>query len=115
MARAAHELANDRDVTAVAVFTSRGSTAWLISKIRPAKRILAFTPDLQTCRKLAFLWGVYPQMVPFVYTLEAMIGYVDEALVKTGVESGDQVILVCGFPVGSMRPPNMALLHTVGE
>jgi hypothetical protein len=54
-------------------------------------------------------------MVPFVYTLEAMIGYVDEALVKTGVESGDQVILVCGFPVGSMRPPNMALLHTVGE
>ncbi len=115
MARAAHELANDRDVTAVGVFTSRGSTAWLISKIRPAKRILAFTPDLQTCRKLAFLWGVYPQMVPFVYTLEAMIGYVDEALIQTGVKPGEQVILVCGFPVGSMRPPNMALLHTVGE
>ncbi|MGD8404315.1 MAG: pyruvate kinase [Anaerolineales bacterium] len=115
MARAAHELANDRDVTAVAVFTSRGSTAWLISKIRPAKRIMAFTPDLQTCRKMAFLWGVYPQMVPFVYTLEAMIGYVDEALMQTGVKSGEQVILVCGFPVGSMRPPNMALLHTVGE
>jgi len=115
MARAAHELANDRDVTAVAVFTSQGSTAWLVSKIRPAKRILAFTPDLQTYRKLAFLWGVYPQMVPFVNTLEAMIGYVDEALMHTGVKPGDQVILVCGFPVGSMRPPNMALLHTVGE
>lgn len=115
MARAAHELAEDRDVTAVAVFTSRGSTAWLVSKIRPAKRILAFTPDLQTCRKLAFLWGVFPQMVPFVYTLEAMIGYVDEALLQIGVKSGEQVILVCGFPVGSMRPPNMALLHTVGE
>lgn len=115
MARAAHELANDRDVTAVAVFTSRGSTAWLVSKIRPAKRILAFTPDLQTYRKLAFLWGVYPQMVPFVYTLEEMIEHVDAALMETGVQSGDQVILVCGFPVGSMRPPNMALLHTVGE
>jgi len=115
MARAAHELANDRDVTAVAVFTSQGSTAWLVSKIRPAKRILAFTPDFITYRKLAFLWGVYPQLVPFVYTLEAMIGYVDEALLKTGIKQGDQVILVCGFPVGSMRPPNMALLHTVGE
>jgi len=28
---------------------------------------------------------------------------------------GDQVILVCGFPVGAVRPPNMALLHNVGE
>jgi len=115
MARAAHELASDRDVTAVAVFTSRGSTAWLVSKIRPAKRILAFTPDLQTYWKLAFLWGVYPQLVPFVYTLEAMIGYVDDALMQSGIKPGDQVVVVCGFPVGSMRPPNMALLHTVGE
>jgi hypothetical protein len=31
------------------------------------------------------------------------------------VHSGDQVVLVCGFPVGAVRPPNMALLHTVGE
>jgi hypothetical protein len=31
------------------------------------------------------------------------------------VQAGDQVVLVCGFPVGALRPPNMALLHTVGE
>ena len=31
------------------------------------------------------------------------------------VELGDQVVMVCGFPVGAIRPPNMALLHTVGE
>ena len=102
-------------MTAVAVFTSRGSTAWLVSKIRPAKRILAFTPDEQTYRKLAFLWGVYPLVVPFVNTLEAMIGHVDAALLQIGVKQGEQVILVCGFPVGSVRPPNLALLHTVGE
>lgn len=115
MARAAHELAHDRDVRAVAVFTSQGSTAWLMSKIRPEKRILAFTPDTKTYRKLTFLWGVYPQLVPFVYTLEDMIEIVDKALLESGIKQGDQVILVCGFPVGSMRPPNMALLHTVGE
>ena len=54
-------------------------------------------------------------MVPFVDTLEAMISHVDAALMKTGVKQGDQVIVVCGFPVGAMRPPNMALLHNVGE
>lgn len=115
MSRAAHELANDKDVTAIAVFTSQGSTAWLVSKIRPAKRILAFTPNETTYRKLAFLWGVYPQLVPFSNSLEEMIGHVDAALLKSGVKQGGQVALLCGYPVGAMKPPNMALLHTVGE
>ena len=115
MARASHELARDRDVAAVSVFTMTGTTAWLMSKVRPAKRILAFTPEDFTYRRLAFLWGVYPQLVPFVNTLEEMIQHVDSAMVKSGIEPGQQVVLVCGFPVGGMRPPNMALLHTVGE
>jgi pyruvate kinase len=115
MARASHELARDRDVAAVSVFTMTGTTAWLMSKVRPAKRILAFTPELSTYRKLAFLWGVYPQLVPFVNTLEEMIQHVDSAIMDSGIEPGQQVVLVCGFPVGGMRPPNMALLHTVGE
>jgi pyruvate kinase len=115
MARASHELAHDRDVAAVTVFTRTGSTAWLMSKVRPDKCILAFTPEISTYRKLAFLWGVYPQLVPFVDTLEEMIQHVDTAMVKSGIEPGQQVVLVCGFPVGAMRPPNMALLHTVGE
>lgn len=115
MSHAAHTLAHDRDVTAVAVFTSQGSTAWLMSKVRPEKRIMAFTPETRIYRKLAFLWGVYPQLVPFANTLEEMIGFLDTALLQSGIQQGDQVVLVCGFPVGSMRPPNMALLHTVGE
>jgi len=115
MSRAAYELANDVDVRAVAVFTSQGSTAWLVSKIRPAKRILAFTPNEMTYRKMAFLWGVYPQLVPFSNTLEEMLGHVDAALLKSDVEEGGQVALLCSFPVGAMKSPNMALLHTVGE
>lgn len=115
MSRAAYELANDNDVTAVAVFTSQGNTALLVSKIRPAKRILAFTPTEMTYRKLSFLWGVYPHLVPFANSLEEMLGYVDAELLKGGIQQGQQVVLLCGFPVGATKPPNMALLHTVGE
>lgn len=115
MSRAARELANDDDVSAVAVFTSQGNTAWLVSKIRPSKRILAFTPTEMTYHKLSFLWGVYPHLVPFANSLEEMIGYVDRALMKRGVREGEQVVVVCGFPVGSLTQPNMALLHTVGD
>ncbi len=116
MARAAQALATDKNVTAIACFTMRGQTAWLTSKIRPRVPIMAFTPTLDTWRRLAFLWGVNPYQVPFAHSLEEMMGYVDSALMRSDVvQSGDQVVLVCGFPVGAVRPPNMALLHTVGE
>ena len=113
MARAAQVLTNDKNVTAVACFTMQGQTAWLMSKIRPRAPILAFTPDPDTCRRMTFLWGVKPQLVPYVHSLEDMLRLVDDALMKT-FRPGDQVVLVCGFPVGSKVAPNMALLHTVG-
>jgi pyruvate kinase len=116
MARAAQALANDKNVTAVACFTTQGQTAWLMSKIRPRVPILAFTPDQATFHRLAFMWGVRPQLVPFSNSLEEMINHVDTALMNSQVvQQGDQVVMVCGFPVGAVRPPNMALLHTVGE
>ena len=62
------------------------------------------------------MWGVRPQQVAFSNTLEEMLDHVDYELTKSNVvKPGDQVVLVCGFPVGAIRPPNMALLHTVGE
>ena len=116
MARAAKALANDINVSAVACFTTQGESAWLMSKIRTRVPIMGFTPYIETARRLAFLWGLRPQLVPFANSLEEMLDYVDAALMRSDVvEVGDQVVMVCGFPVGAIRPPNMALLHTVGE
>jgi pyruvate kinase len=116
MARAAQALANDMNVTAVACFTTQGESAWLMSKIRTRVPILGFTPNAETARRLAFLWGIRPQLVPFANSLDEMLNFVDAALIHSDVvEVGDQVVMVCGFPVGAIRPPNMALLHTVGE
>ncbi|MCQ3936887.1 MAG: pyruvate kinase [Chloroflexi bacterium] len=115
MARAANALAVDPEVRAVAVFTMQGRSAWLMSKARPAKRILAFTPRKETCRQLAFLWGVQPHLIKYANTLDDMLSDVDAALLKSGIQPGQQVVLICGYPIGEQRPPNMALLHTVGS
>ena len=115
MARAANVLAEDPEVRAVAVFTTRGRSAWLMSKARPPKRILAFTSEQDTFNRLSFLWGVHPQRTNYVNTMDEMIAYVDAALLQSGIKSGQQVVLVCGYPVGAQCPPNMALLHTVGS
>ena len=116
VSRAAQALANDKNVTAVACFTTRGQTAWLMSKIRPRVPIIAFTPNQDTYQRLTFLWGVRPQRVEFVNSLEEMLYHVEADLLRSSVvQPGDQVVMVCGFPVGAVRPPNMALLHTIGE
>jgi hypothetical protein len=36
-------------------------------------------------------------------------------LASTPIQPGQQVVLICGFPVDQVRPTNLALLHTVGK
>ncbi|GAB1470103.1 pyruvate kinase [Chloroflexota bacterium] len=115
MALASKVLVRDPEVQAVSVFTMRGRSAWLMSKARPSKQILAFTPELATFYQLTFLWGVRPHLVKFAKTMDDMLSEVDAVLLKSGIKPGQQVVLICGFPIGEQRPPNMALLHTVSS
>jgi pyruvate kinase len=114
MARAARELAHDRNVAAIAVFTLSGRTALLMSKVRPRVPILAFTPSTRTFQKLAFCWGVIPNKVPHANSVEEMLEIVEHCLVEnTSIKTGQQIVLISGFPVGSMCPPNLAILYTI--
>lgn len=112
--QAVKELAHDRDVRAIAVFTQSGRTALLMSKARPEVPILAFTPIAETYNRLALLWGVSPYAVPFVNNVEEMINTVESTILETeNFQPGEKIVLISGFPVGSTRPPNLALLHTL--
>jgi pyruvate kinase len=114
--RAAKELAHDRDVSAIAVFTETGRTALYMSKARPRVPILAFTPDKRTYQRMGLLWGVTPFLVPFATTVETMLAHVETAMMaSSNLTPGEQVVLISGFPVGEMREPNFALLYTIGS
>jgi pyruvate kinase len=114
--KAAKELAHDRNVVAIIVFTQSGKTARLMSKARPEVPILAFTPELNTYRQMSMYWGVTPMLVPYADTLETMIKHVETAIATaTNLEFGQQVIVISGFPVGAYKQPNLALLHTLGD
>jgi pyruvate kinase len=113
---AASDLAYDRNVTAICVFTEGGRTALLMSKARPNVPILAFTPSEKTFTQLPLYWGVTPYQVLKVDTVEAMLKCVEDTiLAATPLRTGQEIVLVCGFPVGEMRPPNMAMLHNLGD
>jgi len=116
LARAARELAHDRDVTAIAIFTLTGRNARLMSKARPHVPILAFTPEPQIYQRLPLLWGVTPYLIPRADTVEAMLAHVEAAmLLSSPVRPGQQVILIGGLPPSKLVPANFILLHTVGR
>lgn len=116
IAIAARELAHDREVTCIAVFTQSGRSALLQSKARPQVPILAFTPSEDTYRRLGMDWGVIPNLVPFSNSLEEMIQHVEDALLSsTSLKKGQKVVFISGFPIGAMRSTNLALLHTIGS
>lgn len=111
---AAQALAQDRDVSAIAVFTRSGRTARLMSKVHPTAQILAFTPEEMTYRQLGALWGVRPYLVPMAHSVEDMIDRIRQAALAHGtIKSGDQIVLVASLPIGAMGPPNLAHLHTI--
>jgi len=115
LARAARELAQDRDVSAIALFTHTGRNASIMSKARPSVPILAFTPDPRTYLRLSILWNVTPYLVPQAESVEAMLAHVETAMLnQSPIRPGEQVILIAGLPASKMLPANFILLHTVG-
>jgi len=111
---AARQLAEDKNVAIIAVFTVSGRTARLTSKERVRVPIFAFTPNPRTYHRLGLYWNVIPFLIPFADTVEKLLGLVEDALFTTSyVKSGDQVLVISGFPVGTSTPPNFALLHTI--
>jgi len=114
--RGARELACDRDVSAIAVFTKSGLSALMMSKNRPQVPILAFTPVQETYQRLNMMWGVSPFLVANVDSIDDMLHAIETTIVDSGmVQSGQQVVLICGYPVSEQRAANLALLYTVGQ
>jgi pyruvate kinase len=113
---AARELAHERQVCSIAVFTQSGRSALLQSKARPEVPIIAFTPSENTYGILGMYWGVDPYLVPFSDTLENMIQHVEKTLLSLpDIQQGQKVVMISGFPIGAMRSTNLALLHTIGS
>jgi pyruvate kinase len=114
--RAARELAHDRNVTAIAAFTKSGRTALMLSKARPDVPIFALTPDIRAYQRMSLYWGVFPILTPMANSMEDVIMVVEKTLINNYyVNPGDQVILVCGFPIQAIRKTNLTLLYTIGE
>ena len=99
----------------IAVFTQTGSTARLISKHRPLRPIIAFSPVQETRRQLSLAWGVLPRTIGHVRNIEELASIAEKRLLEEGlVRRGDIVGIVAGTPIGVVGTTNFMKFHVIG-
>ena len=114
MASAVKDATNSMDIKLVVTLTKTGHTARLISKYRPNADILAITFDELTQRGLMLNWGVIPVTTNTPSNTDDMFDIAEKIAVEQGlVESGDDIVIVAGVPLGEAVRTNTMRIRTV--
>ena len=114
MASAVKDATNSMNIKLVVTLTKTGHTARLISKYRPDADILAITFDELTQRGLMLNWGVIPVTTDRPSNTDDMFDLAERIAVEQGlVESGDDIVIVAGVPLGEAIRTNTMRIRTV--
>jgi pyruvate kinase len=99
----------------IVVFTHSGFTARLISRYRPLVPIAAFSPDPETRRRLALVWGVAPLAIPDLRKVDQLAEISEKRLLEEKlVRKGDVIAIVAGTPMGVRGTTNFMKFHVIG-
>ncbi|HET7584116.1 MAG TPA: pyruvate kinase [Gemmatimonadaceae bacterium] len=102
------------DTPVVIVFTKSGFTARVVASHRPHVPILALTDEERTYQQLALVWGVLPELVPLCHTYDAMFSHATDAVVRRGLASrGEQVLVTAGVPFDVPGTTNLLKVEVV--
>ena len=114
MASAVKDAASSMDIKLIVTLTKTGHTARLISKYRPNADILALTFDELTERGLMLNWGVIPMLTDAPSSTDDMFEIAERKAVEAGlVQSGDDIVIVAGVPLGEAVRTNTMRIRTV--
>jgi len=116
VAFASFAAAGELHAKAIIVFSQTGSTARLVSKLRPLTPVVAFTPLEETKRRLSLIWGVQPFCIEFGGHTDEMICRGEAAMLNNGLaEMGDTIVVVSGTKVGMRGATNMMKIDQIGS
>jgi pyruvate kinase len=115
-AEASVDTANRLGLNTIVAFTESGTTALLLSKYRPKADVFAFTPWVETYRRMAAYSNIRPMLIDRVHSTDAMIAAAEARLLEMGlVERGEGVVMVAGVPPNRSASTNLMKLHVIGS
>lgn len=105
------------DAKAIFTFSHSGSTARLLSRLKPKMPIVALTLDEATYNQLAISWGVTPVLcVNPCSSVDDAFHYASQCGLDLGIVTyGDLVVLTAGSPLWVPGTSNTILVDTIGD
>lgn len=101
---------------AIFSFTHGGSTARLLSRLRPPMPIIGMTHQEKCFHQMAISWGVIPVLSPPCQTFaEAFEKITNYSLENHIVSYGDLVVITAGSPFGISGTTNTMILENIGD
>jgi len=77
--------------------------------------IVAFSPEADTRRRMALVWGVYPRHIPDVRKIDGLAEVAEKRLLEEKlVRKGDVIGIVAGMPMGIRGTTNFMKFHVIG-
>ncbi|MEK9954414.1 MAG: pyruvate kinase [Pelagibacteraceae bacterium] len=108
------DLAYNPMVKAIIAFSNSGSTAKLVSTMRPSVKILTISPNINTCRQTSLLWGVHSINSHDAHGWKDMMNISKKIISKDRtIKKNDYVIITAGLPFGHAKMTNMIRLYKV--
>ncbi|HSJ71774.1 MAG TPA: pyruvate kinase [Acidimicrobiia bacterium] len=115
-AEASVDTADRLGLSTIVAFTESGTTARLLSKYRPKADVFAFTPFVETYRRMAAYGGIRPMLLDRVHSTDDMIAAAEKRLLEDRlVERGEGVVMVAGVPPNQQSSTNLMKLHVIGS
>jgi len=114
--RAARGVAETLKLAAIVCYTSSGSTGLRAARERPDVPIIALTPNPQTGRRLALVWGLHCVLTEDADDLDDMVLKACRiAAEENFAEPGQRIIITAGVPLRTPGTTNMLRIAYVGE
>jgi pyruvate kinase len=107
-------VAEELNMRGIAVFTTTGNTAGLISKYRPRAEVYAFSHVPEVCNRMNLYWGVRPVSIKTLHSVEAMVQTAEAELRRAQVAAVDDVVaIVAGTRMVTAGSTNFIRLHRI--
>lgn len=111
---AATRAAEELGAKVIAIYTSSGATARLVSDYRPHTPIIAFVPNIAEQRRLCFVWGVETCIINHPADSESLIKFINEKLQTSWhLSPDDAIVLLTKVPLQSSQRTNTIHIHNI--
>jgi len=101
ISHAACSVAYDQNIKILITMTHSGSTARMVSRYRPAARIIAMTPIEEISRQLSIVWGITPIVINEYNSSGEIQDVANTVLSRQEIlKKGEKYVITGGVPVG---------------